>query len=158
LRNLLSRFVAVCNTVAFAHSRGVVHRDLKPANIMLGEYGETLVVDWGLAKQISASETEATALATGPSGRTPLGRARGPPEYMRREQAAGRGHQGAPAGDLCGLGATLYALLTGRPPFEGSPGAVLEQVQRGTFPRPRQRKASVPPALEAVCLKAMALQ
>jgi tetratricopeptide (TPR) repeat protein/tRNA A-37 threonylcarbamoyl transferase component Bud32 len=168
LRQLLSRFIAVCNAVAYAHSRGIVHRDLKPANVMLGKYGETLLVDWGLAKPVARRE-EARAggedtlapTATGDGNGTAMGQAVGTPAYMSPEQAAGRWDLVGPASDIYGLGATLYAMLTGQPPFKGepgvlAPGALLERVKRGEFPRPRHRKAAVAPALEAVCLKAMA--
>jgi tetratricopeptide (TPR) repeat protein/tRNA A-37 threonylcarbamoyl transferase component Bud32 len=168
LRQLLSRFIAVCNAVAYAHSRGIVHRDLKPANVMLGKYGETLLVDWGLAKAVARGE-EARAggedtlapTATGDGNGTAMGQAVGTPAYMSPEQASGRWDLVGPASDIYGLGATLYAVLTGQPPFKGEPGALppgalLERVKRGEFPRPRKRKAAVPPPLEAVCLKAMA--
>jgi serine/threonine-protein kinase len=165
LRELLGRFVAVCNTMAYAHNKGVIHRDLKPANIMLGPYGETLVVDWGLAKVFSPDE--AARAAGGPpalpdpaagDGGTQIGRVAGTPAYMSPEQAEGRWDLVGPAADVYSLGATLYALLTGQAPFEGPAGEVLLRVHRGDFPAPRQRKHDVPRALEAVCLKAMALR
>jgi WD40 repeat protein/serine/threonine protein kinase len=166
LRQLLARFVGVCNAVAYAHSRGVLHRDLKPGNIMLGPYGETLVVDWGLAKPLGRKEAgpgwaEGTLRPTSASSATPTqtGQAVGTPQYMSPEQAAGRLDQLGPASDVYSLGATLYALLTGKPPFTGRDVAeVLRQVQRGEFPRPRQVSPAVPPPLEAVCLKATALR
>jgi serine/threonine-protein kinase len=165
-RDLLGRFVDVCNAVAYAHSRGVLHRDLKPANIMLGKYGETLVVDWGLAKTVGRAETgeageEATLRPTSGSGlaATQMGSALGTPAFMSPEQAAGRLDLLAPASDIYGLGATLYALLTGQAPVPGEDkGEVLQRVQRGEVVPPRQVKTQVPAALEAICRKAMALK
>jgi tetratricopeptide (TPR) repeat protein/tRNA A-37 threonylcarbamoyl transferase component Bud32 len=165
LRQLLQRFISVCNTIAYAHSRGVIHRDLKPGNIMLGKYGETLVVDWGLARTFERGEHERSSgeetltPAAGGEGETRLGQAQGTPAYMSPEQAAGRWDVIGPATDVYSLGATLYALLTGRAPFQGrNPAEVLQQAQRGKMVPPRQVKKEVPPALEAVCLKAMALK
>jgi len=166
LRKLLGRFLDVCNAIAYAHSRGVLHRDLKPGNIMLGQYGETLVVDWGLAKSIGRGEgardseepTLRPASASG-SADTQAGTAIGTPQYMSPEQAAGRLDLLGPASDVYSLGATLYAVLTGRSPCEGKDvEEVLRQVRRGDVTRPRQLKAEVPAALEAICLKAMSLE
>ncbi len=162
-RELLQRFVSVCQTVAYAHSKGVIHRDLKPANIMLGDYGETLVLDWGLAKRIdtplditAASECRGgvtPALQT-PDHLTEAGQVLGTAAYMSPEQAEG-GNVG-PAADIYSLGATLYELLTGRLPIRAENWPALQQkIQRGEFPRPRQVNRHVPAALEAVCLKAM---
>jgi tetratricopeptide (TPR) repeat protein/tRNA A-37 threonylcarbamoyl transferase component Bud32 len=160
LRQLLSRFVAVCNTVAYAHSRGIVHRDLKPANVMLGKYGETLVVDWGLAKPVERSAAdraggEETVRPTGAQGSpdTAAGALIGTPGYMSPEQAMGRSEAVGPASDIYSLGATLYCLLTGRPPF--AEGLMDRLANQDDFPRPRQVKRDIPPALEAICLKAM---
>jgi serine/threonine-protein kinase len=169
LRQLLRRFVDVCNAVAYAHSRGVLHRDLKPSNVMLGKFGETLVVDWGLAKAGLGSRDHGPAGgAPEPSLRpssgsdvlaTQEGAAVGTPAYMSPEQAAGRLGELGPASDIYGLGATLYSLLTGRRAFEGPDmGTVLAEVRAGRFPPPRQVKPEVPPALDAVCRKAMALR
>jgi serine/threonine protein kinase len=167
LRSLLTRFVAVCNTIAYAHSRGVIHRDLKPANVMLGPYGETLVVDWGLAKVVGRPAEAADGvppegmLQPGSSGDglvSRAGSALGTPGYMSPEQAAGRGDDQGPATDVYGLGSTLYALLTGRAPVPGQDAAaVMEKVRQGDWPAPRQVKSGVPRALDAACRKAMAL-
>jgi non-specific serine/threonine protein kinase/serine/threonine-protein kinase len=166
LRQLLRRFVDVCNAVAYAHHRGVLHRDLKPGNVMVGKYGETLIVDWGLAKPIGRSDLtrtpeESTLQPSAGSDwvETVLGTVIGTPAYMSPEQAAGRLDRLGPASDIYSLGATLYALLTGNAPFAGpDQGALLQQVQRGAWRPPRQVKANTPAALNAICCKAMALQ
>jgi serine/threonine protein kinase len=147
LRPLLGRFVAVCNAVAYAHSRGVLHRDLKPANIMLGAFGETLVVDWGLAKVVGGDQmpwagegpsvpatTSLSAAGTSEAAVTVPGSAVGTPAYMSPEQAAGRHDEVGPASDVYSLGATLYHLLTGKAPPR-TPRA----------PPPSRRARSVPP-------------
>jgi WD40 repeat protein/serine/threonine protein kinase len=166
LRQLLNRFIAVCNVIAYAHSRGVIHRDLKPANILLGPYGETLVVDWGLAKVVGRGEeaaragaVEVTMQPASGSSETLPGTALGTPAYMSPEQAEGRLERVGPLSDIYSLGATLYCLLTGKPPIdEGDVGAALGRVQRGEFPPPRAVQPSIPQGLEAISLKALALK
>jgi len=168
LRQLLNRFVAVCNVIAYAHSRGVIHRDLKPANILLGPYGETLVVDWGLAKVVGrgagaahAGAVEVTLQPGSGSGssETLPGTALGTPAYMSPEQAEGRLERVGPRSDIYSLGATLYCLLTGKPPLgETDVAEALRQVQRGEFPPPRAVRPTIPQGLEAICLKALALK
>ncbi|MFO0949809.1 MAG: protein kinase [Isosphaeraceae bacterium] len=157
-RALLRRFISVCNTVGYAHSRGWLHRDIKPRNVMLGTYDETLVVDWGLARRFGdgvpddpkADEPPAVADA-GPLTRGAVGT----PGFFSPEQAEGAAL--GPASDIYSLGATLYVLLTGRSPLWGvPPGEVYGRVTRGEFPRPRAVDPRAPRALEAVCLKAMA--
>jgi serine/threonine protein kinase/formylglycine-generating enzyme required for sulfatase activity len=168
LRQLLDRFLDVCNAIAYAHSRGVLHRDLKPSNIMLGRYGETLIVDWGLAKPfgravgpaLGAEEPLRPVLPLG--SETVTGEGLGTPQFTSPEQAAGQWNQLGPASDVYSLGATLYCLLTGQAPFpdphEVGLQKVLRQVQQGEFPPPRRINPQVPAALEAICLKAMALR
>jgi tetratricopeptide (TPR) repeat protein/tRNA A-37 threonylcarbamoyl transferase component Bud32 len=164
LRKLLGRFLAVCDAVAYAHSRGVLHRDLKPANILVGPYGETLVVDWGLAK--TGGDTPQSGLDTEPAlrpssadavAKTLAGAVKGTPAYMSPEQASGRLDLLGPTSDVYSLGATLYHLLSGRRPIEGkSTDEVLRKVRKGQFAPPRQVNRQVPAALDAVCRKAMA--
>jgi WD40 repeat protein/serine/threonine protein kinase len=167
LQTLLRRFLDVCNAIQYAHDRGVLHRDLKPGNIMIGRYGETLVVDWGLAKVTGRVDSAAhpgieATLRPGLSGNssaTVAGQALGTPAYMSPEQAQGKLELLGPASDVYSLGATLYALLTGHAPVAGGdPGAALARVTAGDFPPPRAVNPRVPRALDAVCLKAMALR
>ncbi len=163
LRQLLRRFTDVCNAIEYAHSRGVLHRDLKPGNIIVGKHGETLVVNWGLAKALGRTEPgvdsgERTLVPSSSSGsaETLPGSALGTPAYMSPEQAEGDLEHLGPRSDVYSLGATLYCLLTGRPPHEGDIGEVLRAVQRGDVRPPRQLDPTIDRALEAVCLKAMA--
>jgi WD40 repeat protein/serine/threonine protein kinase len=167
--HLLGCFLNICNAVDYAHSRGIVHRDLKPSNIMLGRHGETLVVDWGLAKCLPHSEEEAACdsldtptvvSSVTDSDLTLPGSTVGTPAFMSPEQAAGRVAEIGPASDIYNLGATLYCILTGRPPYEkGDPVEICARLQRGDFPRPSAvARQKIPPALEAICLKAMALK
>jgi formylglycine-generating enzyme required for sulfatase activity len=165
LRKLLSRFIAVCNALAYAHSKGIVHRDIKPSNIMLGKFGETLIVDWGLAKRVGQPEPNDRTGPTppdegGPDGlvATLKGASFGTPRFMSPEQACGDLERIGPASDIYSLGASLYVVLTDRPPFDGLDLAqIVEGTLAGRFVRPRDLNRAVPPALEAICLKAMAL-
>jgi tetratricopeptide (TPR) repeat protein/tRNA A-37 threonylcarbamoyl transferase component Bud32 len=165
-RNLINRFIAVCNAMEYAHSRGVLHRDIKPANIMLGPYGETLVVDWGLARARGREEhfrgsQENTLRPRSSSGtaHTQAGSAIGTPAFMSPEQAAGRLDDLGPSADIYSLGATLYSLLTNDLPIpKGSTVEVLRRVQQGEFPAPRKKNPLIPKPLEGICLKSMALE
>ena len=165
LQKLLRRFLAVCETMAYAHSRGVIHRDLKPKNVLLGPFGETLVVDWGLAKVIGRAEAPSPAEATlRPAASsevepTSAGTRLGTVAYMSPEQARGEVDSLGAASDIYGLGATLYYVLTGRPPIDGNDRVeLLLKVERGAIPPVREVKPSVDRALEAICRKAMALK
>jgi serine/threonine protein kinase/tetratricopeptide (TPR) repeat protein len=163
-QKLLRRFMDVCNAIDYAHSRGVLHRDIKPGNIIVGKHGETLVVDWGLAKplghvELESGSVERTLMPSSASGsaETLPGSALGTPAYMSPEQASGALDHLGPRSDVYSLGATLYCLLTGRPPLQGDDvGALLRRAQSGDFPRPSQLDPSMDRALEAVCLRAMA--
>jgi serine/threonine protein kinase len=165
LRQLLRRFVDVCNAIEYAHGRGVLHRDIKPANIVVGKHGETLVVDWGLAKPLGHGEPgsaagERTLIPSSCSGTadTLQGSTLGTPAYMSPEQAAGDVENLGPRSDIYSLGATLYCLLTGEPPYKGDMVAALRAVQKGDFRPPRKLDPSIDRGLEAACLKAMALK
>src|SRR5436309_8505835 len=135
---------------------------------MLGKFGETLVLDWGLAKVVGrpeevrsagAGETLVPAGADSGPSETAMGSAVGTPAFMSPEQAAGRWDVVAQPADVYSLGAVLYTVLTGRPPLEaGNWPQMQQQIQRGSFPPPRAVKPDVPAALEAVCLRAMALE
>jgi WD40 repeat protein/serine/threonine protein kinase len=163
-RRLLRSVIDACNAVAYAHSRGVVHRDLKPENIMLGRFGETLVVDWGMAKPLAEPErhtAEPMSLSklADEASLTLQGTIVGTPQYMSPEQAAGDQERVGPASDIYSLGATLYTVLVGRAPFvDGEVRNIVQRVRRGVFAAPRRLRKSVDPALEAICLKAMSLR
>ncbi len=161
-RQLLSRFIDVCYAIEYAHSRAVIHRDLKPSNVMLGDYGETLVVDWGLAKSMGdgfetedSMEAPVTISDSASTTKTVLGRVVGTPTFMSPEQAAGRLDALGPCSDIYSLGATLYHLIVGEVPFKGTEEVVLANVQTGRFKPPRELNANVPKPLQAICLKAM---
>jgi tetratricopeptide (TPR) repeat protein/tRNA A-37 threonylcarbamoyl transferase component Bud32 len=159
---LLEAFVGVCNAVAYAHSRGVIHRDIKGQNVILGDFGEVMVLDWGLAKHVQGPAEPAGADAgrggeASPVDATLPGQVLGTPAYMAPEQAAGRPDLIGPRTDVYALGAVLYEILTGGPPFRAETVTeLLRQVREDTPPRPRTVNPEAPPALEAVCLKAMA--
>lgn len=167
LRQILRRFIDTCNAIAYAHSRDVIHRDIKPENVMLGLFGETLVVDWGLAKVMSQTQShlESTvdvadqmirATTLGSLVETADGTALGTPAYMSPEQAEGVMDRVGPASDVYSLGATLYCILTNHAPFEtGTLHEVISKVRRGEFAPPSEMNLSTPAALEAICLKAM---
>jgi serine/threonine protein kinase/Tfp pilus assembly protein PilF len=159
-QRLLDHFVDVCEAVAFAHTRGVVHRDLKPSNIMLGLFGETIVLDWGLAKVLHQPELPGLQTAVTSSGRsseTAFGSVLGTPSYMPPEIAEGKATDAGPATDVYLLGATLYEILTGNVPRSGSSHAELIELARTVAPvPPRQKNKKVARLLEAICLKAMA--
>jgi eukaryotic-like serine/threonine-protein kinase len=164
-QKLLRRFLVVCETMAYAHSRGIIHRDLKPRNIMLGPFGETLVVDWGLAKVVGHADTSRPADATlrPPSSSdiqpTGAGSRVGTPAYMSPEQARGENERLGPAADIYSLGATLYYMLTKQAPFvDQNIPEVLLNIERGEFAPPRQVGSGVDRALEAICLKAMQIR
>ena len=162
LPKLLNAFVTVCNTLAYAHSRGVIHRDLKGQNVIVGDF---VVLDWGLAKLVgrpeSRADTSAVVLndAGADSSYTMQGQVLGTPAYMAPEQSAGRLDLIDARTDVYGLGAILYEILTGAPPFTGdSTDEVLRKVREEEPMPPRQLWAGVPPALEALCLRALAKQ
>ncbi len=168
-RQLLLRFLSVCNAIAYANSRGVLHRDLKPGNVMLGPFGETLVVDWGLAKVMNRPDAagepppgdpDATELdwsrQAGPDTATQAGTVLGTPHFMSPEQATGLLEEMGPWSDVYSLGAILYNLLVGHPPIEADDlQTILRRARDGDFPPPRQLNSLIPPTLEAICLKAL---
>lgn len=161
LFDLLEHLVSACNTVAYAHHVGVVHCDIKPANIMIGKYGETFVLDWGLATNFERSSTyfspnEPTMRPHSATGSSTSGQRGGTYGYSSPEQVLTDGPLG-PTSDVYSLGATLYEIITGQSPFNGRDPNVRELIRSGEFPAPHKLQRAVCPQLEAICLKAMAL-
>ncbi|MEX0937845.1 MAG: serine/threonine-protein kinase [Pirellulales bacterium] len=161
-RRLLQSFVSVCKTIAYAHNRGIVHRDIKPENILLGRYGETIIVDWGLASPVMRDERfrqsgENTLMPRSGSSGSSSSLGAGTPAYMSPEQASELAP--TPASDVYSLGATLFKILTGVPPATGeSLMEIKTKIVEGRLPRPTEITSDVPRALEAICRKAMATQ
>ncbi len=134
----------LARAVHFAHQRGVIHRDLKPANVLLDDGGEPKIADFGLAKYFVRDNGQSTS-----------GCIVGTPSYMAPEQAAGK-RDVSPAADVYGLGAILYELLTGRPPFAGeSPLDALQQVLQNEPVPPGRLRPKIPPDLETICTKCL---
>jgi serine/threonine protein kinase len=179
LSELLVIFLKVCDGIAYAHSKGVVHRDLKPENIMLGEFGETMIMDWGLAKPVGHRVDEAgadarprtlvTSARRGDANFNTLeGAALGTPEFMSPEQASGSSHTVDGRADVYGLGAILYNILTLQPPVTGKDHAeILERVVKGQVTPPEEAVlgkkmphlplSKLPPELVKTTMKAMSL-
>jgi serine/threonine protein kinase len=155
----LRAFQRICETVAFAHAHGVVHRDLKPENVMIGPFGEVLVMDWGVAKALDGpSEAERTDGGAARPNATAAGSVVGTLAYMAPEQAEGADQIGA-AADVYGLGAILYFLLSDRPPFDDQRAEERARGAARAEPEPLRRiDPTVVPALEAIARRAMALE
>ena len=141
-----ARYVkVVAEAIHFAHQRGTLHRDLKPQNVLIDASDQPRITDFGLARIMNDD-----------SRLTQSGMVMGSPSYMPPEQAAGHNADIGPASDVYSLGAMLYELLTGRPPFRGATAvATLRHVMETDPAAPRSMKADVPPDLETICLKCM---
>lgn len=159
-RDLIYRLISACKTIAYAHSRGIIHRDLKAENILLGRYGETLIIDWGCAEQVDREERfkvygEGTLRLDDAKlqARTKSLTLR----YASPEQLHGNRPVG-PESDIYSLGAVLYVTLTGSSPLDRvASEKIRSTVLSGQIPAPDSLKPGIPRALSAICQKAMSL-
>ena len=162
LRRVLGAFRTVCEAMSFAHSAGVVHRDLKPANIMVGDFGEVRILDWGLARVLErpgegaeAGAPEGVVLDPGEDGSREGGVA-GTPAYMAPEQARGELSAVGTPTDVYALGAVLYEIISGHRPYQDLPDhEVIAAVREGP-PEPPRARLQVPRVLQRICSHAMA--
>jgi hypothetical protein len=158
IQPLLRAFVDVCFAVELAHSRDVVHRDLKPSNIMLGDYGEVYVLDWGVARMLGTSSAATTNLpldSSVPDG-TATGSLLGTPGYMAPEQM--RGEEVSPAADVYALGTIIFEMLAGEPLHPPGGGAIASTLQNSAECSPAKRAPTrtIAPELDAACIAALA--
>ena len=165
LTGTLNTFLKICDGIAYAHSKGVIHRDLKPANIMVGDFGEVYVMDWGLAKILGRDDERRRGLVItdrteeADTMKTMDGSVIGTPAYMPPEQAAGNVDGMDERSDIYSLGALLYELLTLESPFTGaSPWDIIQKVRQEVPAPPSERapRRDIPPELDAVVMKCMA--
>jgi WD40 repeat protein len=160
---LISHFARLCHAIAYAHTRGVIHRDIKPSNVMLGEFGETVVLDWGISRVLGAADDRAQDIARRIrffAGARPTetveGSVFGTPAYMSPEQALGRVDDVDELSDVWSLGAVLYVILTGRVPFEGHDApSMLEAVLHQPLLRVRDLAPEIPAELAAIAERAL---
>ncbi|MCB9766084.1 MAG: SUMF1/EgtB/PvdO family nonheme iron enzyme [Alphaproteobacteria bacterium] len=167
LRRLLDAFRKACEAVAFAHARRVIHRDLKPDNIMVGSFGEVLVMDWGLAKLLDDMRPDPVYDDRGPQlsglaafpepATTHAGSVFGTPAYMPPEQAFGTLSELGPQSDVFSLGAILFEILTGRPPYGGGGSrTIVERIRQAPPDLTPLDDPRVPTELAQICRKALA--
>ena len=160
IRRLLGTFIQVCNAVSFAHSRGVIHRDLKPENVMLGEFGEVLVMDWGLAKIRDFDEILAPHNVADPDDytQTQEGVVLGTPLYMPPEQAVGDIANTDERSDVFSLGAILYEIITGRMLYDGATVAEIINKAASVDFKPPSSTPKGSTDIEKICLKSIQKQ
>ncbi len=153
----LRAFQRICEAVAFAHAHGVVHRDLKPENVMIGAFGEVLVMDWGVAKVLADPDGAPAASSAPAASGTADGQIIGTLAYMAPEQAEGSADRTGAAADVYALGAILHFLLTGRAPFDDAAAARRARGEARLAPTPPRRiDPAIPRPLESIVLRAMA--